>query len=84
MVDTAKQIWEFYVEDPMLMIMENGVMRPVRYEVAYQKVCTGRDTNTRHTNKHNWEVKYLGGRATAPQGVAGDTGVVKFKAVSAI
>jgi hypothetical protein len=84
MVDTTKQIWEFYVEDPMLMIMENGVMRPVRYEVAYQKVCTGRDTNTRHTNKHNWEIKYLGGRAMAPAGVAGDTGIVKFKAVDAI
>lgn len=84
MVDTSKQIWEFYVEDPFLMIMENGVMRPVRYEIAYQKVCTGRDTNTRHANKHNWEVKYLGGRATAPAGVAGDTGVVKFKAIAAV
>lgn len=83
-VDTSKQIWEFFVEDPFLMIMENGVMRPVRYEVAYQKVCTGRDTNTRHTNKHNWEVKFLGGRATAPAGVAGDTGFVKFKAIAAV
>lgn len=80
-VNEKDGIWEFYVEDPFLMIRENGVMRPVRYEVVRQKNCSGRDSNTRHVAEEQLEVKYLGGIAMAPSGTAGDTGIVKFSAV---
>ncbi|MFZ7152198.1 MAG: hypothetical protein ACO1HP_00370, partial [Bacteroidota bacterium] len=78
-------LWEFYLEDPILQIRQpDGSMAPLRYEVVYQKVCQGRDANTRHNDLHRFEVKFLGGIAVAPPGIDGETGIVKFKAVAGV
>lgn len=78
-------LWEFFIEDPFLQILQpDGTMAPLRYEVVYQKVCQGRDANTRHNDLHRFEVKFLGGIAVAPPGIDGETGILKFKAVDAV
>lgn len=78
-------LWEFFIEDPFLQILQpDGTMAPLRYEVVYQKVCQGRDANTRHNDLHRFEVKFLGGIAVAPAGIDGETGILKFKAVDAV
>lgn len=78
-------LWEFYLEDPILQIKQpDGTMAPLRYEVVYQRVCQGRNANTRHTDIHRFEVKFLGGLALAPAGADGETGILKFKAVDAV
>lgn len=72
--------WEYFVEDPMLMVNQNGVMRPLRYQVRYQKVCNGvNSTSMRQTYNHNWEVFLHGGLWVAPAGSSGETGIFKFK-----
>lgn len=73
--------WEFSVRDPFLMINENGVMRPVIYEVVYQKTCSGRDTNTRHVFSHEFEVKFLGGIDEAPPAPNTHTNIMRWIAV---
>lgn len=82
-------IWEFTIEDPELMTLQpteggGSSMQPLKYEVAYQKVCDGRDTNTKHKHLHKYEVKLLGGLALAPAGVNSETGIMKFAAVDAV
>jgi hypothetical protein len=70
--------WEYFIEDPDLMIMENGVMRPVRYQVLYQKICYAISATGKRKFKHLWEIKYLGGLYAAPVGESSETGIVKF------
>lgn len=82
-------IWEFTIEDPELMTLQptaggGSSMTPLKYEVVYQKVCDGRNTNTQHKFLHKYEVKLLGGLAAAPAGVGGETGILKFSAVDAV
>ena len=77
-------IWQFQLPDPFLRVMTPGGMRPLTYEVAYQKVCQGRDANTRHNYMHRYEVKLLGGLAAAPVGSAAETGIIKFSAQAGI
>jgi len=75
-------IWEFYLNDPMLTVLRpDGSRGPLQYEVVYQRVCQGRDSNTRHNDIHRYEVKLLGGYALAPAGAESETGVLKFSAV---
>ena len=76
--------WQYYIEDPGLMIMENGRMRPVRYEVVYQKACGGRHSTTAHSFTHTFEVKYVGGFYAAPAGIDGQTGIMRFKSIAAV
>lgn len=76
--------WEFSVRDPFLMIMENGVMRPVTYEVVYQRTCAGRDTNTRHYFNHEFEVKFLGGIDEAPPAPNTHTNIMRWIAVEGV
>lgn len=81
----AGALWEFYIEDPILRIkQEDGSFAPVRYEVVYQRVCQGRNANTKHNFIHRFEVKFLGGIAVAPEGAGGETGILKFKATDAV
>jgi hypothetical protein len=76
--------FEFYVEDPVLMVMgPGGAMQPLRYEVVMQHTCAGRDSNTRHYFTDKFEVKLLGGLYGAPDGANGETGVLKFSGVNA-
>lgn len=76
--------WEFMLEDPILKINDNGTLRPVRYEVVYQKLCKNRDSKTRHRFTHRYEVKFIGGRDMAPAGVSGETGIVKAIGVDVV
>jgi hypothetical protein len=85
LVSSSKDLYEYFIEDPELMVMDSsGVMRPVRYEVRYQKICDGVDANTRSTTIHRWEVKFLGTFAAAPVGILGSndlTGIMKIAGV---
>lgn len=81
-IDSDK--WEFQLEDPVLKINDNGTLRPVRYEVAYQRVCNDRDAKTRHTFYRRYEIKFVGGIDVAPAGVQGETGIVKAVGVDAV
>lgn len=70
--------WRFTIPDEVLMINENGILRPVYYEVVYQKVCVGRDDHTHHYFRHNFEIKFLGGIAAAPADSDGHTGILEI------
>lgn len=72
---------QFYVEDPAYMINDNGTMRPIRYEVVYQKKCVGRNVDTSLSMDHQLEVKFVGQLNAAPKGVLNQTGIMKFKGV---
>ena len=73
--------FEYYIEDPDLLINENGVLRPVRYEVVYQRTCVGRNADTSLAFSHQWEMKFIGQFNLAPVGIEGQTGFMKFAAV---
>lgn len=76
--------WEFQLEDPALKINDNGVLRPVKYEVAYQKICLNRNSKARHTFTRRYEIKFIGGRDLAPPGIQGETGILKAVAAPVI
>lgn len=80
-VQKSETLWEYYIEDPDLMIMENGVMRPVRYEVVMQRKCSTRNSDTSIALDHQFEIKYLGQKNVAPPGIDGQTGIQKLVAV---
>lgn len=77
-VQVKDNSFEYHIIDPELMINVGGVLQPVKYEVYYQKICTGGDANTRRTFTHRWEVKFLGGIYEAPTAVTDQTGILKF------
>jgi hypothetical protein len=80
-VQVDENKFQYYVEDPELMVMVNGVMQPVRYEVIYQRKCSTRNSDTSIAFDHQWEVKLLGQLNNAPAGVSGQTGIMKVKSV---
>jgi hypothetical protein len=73
--------WEYYVEDPILMVNENGRLRPFRYEVIYQRVCSDRNSDSSLSFDHQFELKALGQIHTSPDGINGETGMMRIKAV---
>jgi hypothetical protein len=81
-IDSDK--WEFQLEDPILKINDNGVLRPVKYEVAYQKICNERNAKLRHYFTRRYEIKFIGGRDLAPPGIQGETGIVKITGVEGV
>jgi hypothetical protein len=83
LVDTTKQIYQYSIADPGLVIAEGGRLRPVFYNVFYQKICTGTNINGVLTFKHRWMIRYLGGIATAPPAEDTHTGILKFTDVYA-
>lgn len=76
--DTTKQTWAFTVQDPRLMINFNGLLRPVVYEVLYQKVCVNRDTLGRQYWDHRFEIRFIGGVDKAPAAADGHTGILEL------
>lgn len=76
----ADNLYEFIIDDPIMVVRENGVFRPLRYQVAYQKVCNNVNATTlRRTYTHRWEVKLHAGLHAAPPSEDGHTGILKFK-----
>lgn len=73
--------WEYYIEDPILQINENGRLRPFRYEVIYQRVCSDRNSDSSLSFDHQFEIKALGQIHTSPEGINGETGIMRIKAV---
>lgn len=72
--------WEYTIEDPVMMIWENGRLRPLRYHVYYQKICNGANSYVgRRTFTHVWEVLFIGGIKEAPPSEDNHTGILKFK-----
>jgi len=84
LIHAKDNIWGFYVEDPELMIWENGLMRPVRYHVLYQEACAGRRANGVPYGKHSFEVYFEGGLTVAPPDIDGHTGILKMVGVAGV
>jgi len=73
--------FEYYIEDPMLLVNDNGLLRPLRYNVYYQQSVNsaGNTTEHRRTKTHRWEVTLHGGQYVAPPAEDNHTGILKFK-----
>lgn len=84
LIHAKDNIWGFYVEDPELMIRENGILRPVRYHVLYQEGCAGRQANGVPYGKHSFEVYFEGGLAVAPPDTDGHTGILKMVGIAGV
>lgn len=75
--------WEYYMEDPDILVNDNGTLRPLRYNVFYTRVCNGGDNSTwNRTYTHRFEIALVGGLYTAPAASDGHTGILKFQAVT--
>lgn len=86
LISPKDNIWEMQMTDPMLTFFNpvTGQVEPVVYEIVYEKVCDGRNTITRHRFTHKYEIKLLWGLETAPAGIQGETGFLKFTGVPAV
>lgn len=70
--------FQYFIEDPMVMINDNGRLRPIRYNVYYQrKDQAGNGDTMRRGYTHVWEVTYNGGIWVAPPNEDGHTGILK-------
>ena len=75
----ANRRFVYYIEDPALMIWENGSLRNVRYEVVYVNGCGGRrQISQRFWNNHTFEITFHGGFQAAPASATTHTGILKF------
>jgi hypothetical protein len=83
-VDTAKNLFVYSIPDPVWQIRENGVTRPVRYNVLYQKVCTGRNVLGIPKFDHKFVIQYLGGLVASPAAADNHTGILRFRDISGI
>jgi hypothetical protein len=81
-VGGSDAIFEFTVQDPVLSITENGVTRPVIYNVTMQENCTGVDKQGRRVGTVAFEFKYLGGRRAGVVAGDGHTGVLRLNAIT--
>lgn len=82
LVDPANNRWVYVMADPELRYNDNGVMRPVLYEVEYAKVCTER-TRGRLVWNHTWFVRLYGGLDVGPTGLD-DTGAEVYTGIMEI
>lgn len=73
-----KPTWRFSVADPFLRINENGVLRPVMYDVHYQTACNSSDSKGHYTFLHHFQMQFKGFLGMAPTDTAGRTGIMKF------
>lgn len=81
-IQVSDNAWEYFIEDPEIMLMDNGRMRPLRYNVRYQKICTGvSKVSMRSTYRHVWEFTLFGGLYPAPASESGNTGLLAFKSL---
>lgn len=73
-----KPTWVFQMQDPILRINDNGVIRPVVYDVHYQVVCNGGDTKG-FTFTHTFELRFKGILDKAPNDSVGRTGIMALQ-----
>jgi hypothetical protein len=78
LVDASRNLYEYSIIDPQLSIVDNGVFRPVYYNVLYQFTCDGTDRNGRNVFTHKWLLRYLGGLAPSPTATDNHTGILRF------
>jgi hypothetical protein len=77
--------FQYFIEDPTLMINDNGALRPLRYNVYYQRVDqAGNGDTMRRGYTHRWEVTYNGGIWVAPPSSDGHTGILKVKTTTGV
>lgn len=77
-IDPANNRWVWTITDPELMYNDNGMMKPITYEVEYQRVCTGRTTHGELKFDHTWFVRLYGGLVLAPS-VSNLTGIMEIE-----
>lgn len=74
--------WEFFIEDPILMVNTARGMRPLRYTVHYQKVCANINlARMRNQFIHRFRIILNAGLHLAPPAADGHTGILHFKSV---
>ena len=78
LVDPSNNRWVYFMNDPELTYNDNGTLRPVQYEVEYQRVCNGRTTHSQLTFDHTWFIRLYGGLALAPS-ASNRTGIMEIE-----
>lgn len=75
--------WVSVMPDPVLRYRDaGGALRPVMYNVVYQKVCSDRNNSTlKHQMRHVYEIRLQGGLVQAPPSDDNHTGILKFMSV---
>lgn len=74
--------FEYTINDPVLVINDNGVLRPLRYNVYYTRECTSvNKTVGNRTFLHKWEISLLGGVHEAPASEDTHTGILRIQGV---
>lgn len=69
LTDPKENLYTFYIDDPVLRWNDNGVMKPIRYEVEYEYACNDRATNVGNRQyTHKWQITLVGGIDIAPAG----------------
>lgn len=72
--------FEYFFEDPELMVRTPQGMQPLRYHVFYTSPLNGGNKESmRRTRQHRWEITLFGGLWAAPAGSNSETGIFKFK-----
>lgn len=72
--------WEFFIEDPILMVNTPRGLRPLRYTVHYQKVCANVNlARMRSQFLHRFRIILNAGLHAAPPAADGHTGILRFK-----
>ena len=84
LVQEADGIWVYSAPDPNLLINDRGVLRPVYYNITYQKKCDGQNKLGKRKNIHAFQIDYVGGLAAAPQATDNHTGILRFVDVTGI
>lgn len=69
LADSSDNFYTFHVVSP-----RTGI----RYDVEYQKACTGRDTTNRRIYQHKFNVKFIGGIVFPPVQCDSGTGILEF------
>ena len=64
-----------------LSYWDNGTLKPLMYDIRYQRECVVVPGNPRPQYRHNWEIIFEGGLALAPQGCNGETNILEMVAV---
>lgn len=69
LTDSSDNFYTFYVTSP-----RTGI----RYDVEYQKTCTGRDATNMRVYQHKFNIKWIGGIEFPPVQCDSGTGILEF------